>query len=174
MGARHYDRQADRLLVAKQLGPRLRNQLLSSMDSSSSVDDDYRTIDYWRFWFIVEFQLNELWVKNCCGFDTGIVRQPRGEGNVPSWKPLPEDWQRDTRPRRVSPSCSEPWSVWIGDSAIVNLIKSWTCLMQPVSNQHPSSIGTYYHIREDIIIFDTIFLSSILSAWGNNWANFFS
>jgi hypothetical protein len=42
------------------------------------------------------------------------------KGNVHRWKPLPNDWWRDSRPSRISACSSELSYAWIGDSAIVN------------------------------------------------------
>jgi hypothetical protein len=66
---------------------------------------DYRiieTLQIWS-WFAVVFTVRQQLLLMCHGDSSGTQRT----GNVRRWKPLSENWWRESRPRRLSACCSE-------------------------------------------------------------------
>jgi hypothetical protein len=64
-------------------------------------------LDDWKFGFRVEFQVeftvSEEWLWLRHGNSSGTQKK----GNVYPWKPVPEDWKRDSRQRRLISYFSE-------------------------------------------------------------------
>jgi hypothetical protein len=82
--------------------------------------------------------VSSLWVNSCCGNGWETVREPR-KGNAHRLKPVPEDWWRVSRPRRLTECCSELHSVWNSNSATV-IITYCKNPINPVTNTVTSQL----------------------------------